>query len=136
MNDQLAVTRSQSTPSDASVRTVRRTRAVGRCSTSASSWTIVGPAAGTGRSGGRPGPPPPDTIASAATPAARAAAAARARMRRGGRTRPNLHRELVETTTVAGGVSADWIGPAAEALARHAERELEALVGVSSPSGD
>jgi glutamate carboxypeptidase len=33
-------------------------------------------------------------------------------------------------------VSADWIGPAAEALARHAERELEALVGVSSPSGD
>ena len=33
-------------------------------------------------------------------------------------------------------MSADWIGPAAEALARHAERELEALVAVSSPSGD
>jgi glutamate carboxypeptidase len=33
-------------------------------------------------------------------------------------------------------VSAAWIAPAAEALARHAERELEALVAVSSPSGD
>jgi glutamate carboxypeptidase len=33
-------------------------------------------------------------------------------------------------------VSADWIAPAAEALARHAERELQALVAVSSPSGD
>jgi glutamate carboxypeptidase len=33
-------------------------------------------------------------------------------------------------------VSAGWIAPAAEALARHAERELEALVAVSSPSGD
>jgi glutamate carboxypeptidase len=32
--------------------------------------------------------------------------------------------------------SAGWIAPAAEALARHAERELEALVAVSSPSGD
>jgi glutamate carboxypeptidase len=33
-------------------------------------------------------------------------------------------------------VSAAWIGPAADALARHAERELEALVAVSSSSGD
>jgi glutamate carboxypeptidase len=37
---------------------------------------------------------------------------------------------------VAPGASAGWIAPAAEALARHAERELEALVAVSSPSGD
>ena len=33
-------------------------------------------------------------------------------------------------------MSADWIAPAAAALARHAERELQALVAVSSPSGD
>src|SRR3954451_5511277 len=29
-----------------------------------------------------------------------------------------------------------WVGEAAGGVARHAERELEALVGVSSPSGD
>ena len=49
MNDQLAVTRSQSTPSERSVLMVARTREVDRNSTSASSWTIVGPAAGIGR---------------------------------------------------------------------------------------
>ena len=32
--------------------------------------------------------------------------------------------------------SADWLGDAAGEIARHAERELEALVAISSPSGD
>src|SRR5205085_466358 len=56
-------------------------------------------------------------------------------VREAGRIRPRRRGGRGDAPRSAG-VSADWIGPAAEALARHAERELEALVAVSSPSGD